>query len=188
MSNTRLVVTIAGALAVLAAAGVLVWSAVATSSAQINASTSSSGLFSAGTVELDQAGDSVGLLFDADGLVPGRVVAGCVAIEYGGSLPAAVRLHASRAGGTGLEEHIEFRVWQLSSGSCPTETPAEPARFAGLLGELWRSHPDYDRGLGLTEASRSGDVVLLLAEAEVVGGDEAQGLTTEFTVVVEARP
>lgn len=227
MTPRRTIVIVAGCALVVGAAFVLLWSVATTSTAQLTASTSGSGSFSAGTVELEQPETSVALLFDADGLYPGRQVTSCVSIAYEGSVPADIRLHASRSGGTGLEEHVELRLTQSSSGTCDeaddeansAESPstdqgpdelaavdpipfeltavdppstddagAAASVYTGLLGELWRAHPDYDNGLVLIERAERGDRLLLDAVVEMVGGDEAQGLTTEFAIIIEARP
>lgn len=226
MTGRRMIVIVTACALVVGAAFVLLWSVATTSTAQLTASTSGSGSFSAGTVELEQPETSVALLFDADGLYPGRQVTSCVSIAYEGSVPADIRLHASWSGGTGLEEHVELRLTQSSSGTCddaddeatsaespstdqgPDElaavdpipfelTAVDPAPdgaaavasvYTGLLGELWRAHPDYDNGLVLVERAEQGDRLLLDAVVEMVGGDEAQGLTTEFAIIIEARP
>ncbi|MEL6981059.1 MAG: hypothetical protein AAFO29_01410 [Actinomycetota bacterium] len=118
MTLRRSAAIIASSVLVLGAALLLLWSVVTTSTAQLSASTSGSGSFSAGTVELDQPETSVALLFDADGLYPGRQVRSCVSIAYEGSVPADIRLHAAWSGGTGLEEHVELRLVQATDGTC----------------------------------------------------------------------
>jgi hypothetical protein len=236
MTARRMIVIVTSCALVVGAAFVLLWSVATTSTARLTASTSGSGSFSAGTVELEQPETSVALLFDADGLYPGRQVSSCVSIAYEGSVPADIRLHASWSGGTGLEEHVELRLTQSSSGTCdeagdeansaespstdqvpdeltavdpipfeltavdpapeglapddpaPEGTAAAAPVYTGLLGELWRAHPDYDNGLVLVERAEQGDRLLLDAVVEMVGGDEAQGLTTEFAIIIEARP
>ena len=199
MTARRAATVVIASTLVVVAGFTLLWRAATTSTARLSASTSGSGSFVAGTVELDQPETVVALLFDADGLYPGRIVSSCVTLAYEGSLPADVRLHAARSGGTGLEDHVELRLAArrdtAGSGACPVD--GEPDRpvgpvgdpvYSGLLGDLWRGHPDYASGLVLAEGSRRGDRLILDAEVEMVGGDEAQGLTTEFAIVVEARP
>ncbi len=213
MTARRSAVTIIASALVLLAALTLLWSAATTSTAQLRASTSGSGFFAAGTVELDQPETTVALLFDADGLYPGQTVSSCVNVAYEGSVPADIRLHASWSGGTGLEEYVELRVTRTSRSTCEVDgttnqdatnqdatdqdaetsgdgqaTDAGVEVFAGLLGDLWRAHPDYRSGLVLLEGAERGDRLVLDAEIEMVGGDEAQGLTTEFAVIIEARP
>lgn len=184
---------VAGFTIVFGAGVILVWNVAVTSSARLTASTEGSGVFIAGTIDLVRSDQAVGLLFDADGLRPGEVVSSCVRIDYDGSLPGDIRLFASRSGGTGLAEHIELRLWVRTTGSCASAGSASPSpagrtRFTGRLNELWESHPDYAEGLQLVAAAPDGAELILDAEAELVGGEAASGLTTEFMVVVEARP
>lgn len=198
MPRRRLIVPVAGSLLVVIAASTLVWSAVTTSSARLSASTSGSGFFSAGVVDLAQPESAVGLLFDADGLHPGESLWSCVVIGYEGSIPAAVRLHAVTTGGTGLERYVELRLWArvAPTSTCPEGDPgpvvAQADRgslvFDGLLADLWRSHPNYGSGLELISSAESDDRMVLVAEARLVDDQRAQGRSTEFNVVVEARP
>lgn len=236
MTDRRYVLTIAGTLLFLGAALLLLWSAVSTSTAQLTASTSGSGSFEAGTVDLAQPESTVALLFDADGLYPGLVLPSCVTIAYDGSVPASVRLHASSTGGTGLEDFVELRLRVRRTGSCPDEAAtdaaadpatgsvanAEPAAepgivvepgpapeptpdaggpealafadddpplvFDGLLGDLWRRHPDFADGLELIDRAEAGDRLVLEAEVELRADDDAQGRTSEFAIIIEARP
>ncbi|MEM9561339.1 MAG: hypothetical protein AAGA93_01895 [Actinomycetota bacterium] len=193
MSVRRLLFSVLGAAIVLGAAGLLTLRAVTTSSARLSASTSGSGTFEAGTVDLAQPESIVNLLFDADGLYPGVVIPSCLVIGYDGSLDAGVRLHAANAGGDGLEDHVDLRLWLRRSGDCPDDagqTAADrgPPTFDGLLGDLWRTHPDYDRGLILIDQATAGDRLVLDAEVELRHDPDAQGRTTEFTITLEARP
>jgi len=208
MTARRSVAIVIASALVLLAAFTLMWSVATTSTAQLSASTSGSGFFTAGTVELDQPETTVALLFDADGLYPGRTVSSCVNVAYEGSIPADIRLHASRSGGTGLENHVQLRLTRTSRQTCEVDGPIVPDDgevddgevddgqvddgtsevFVGLLGELWLAHPDYGTGLVLLEGAERGDRLVLDAEIEMVGGDEAQGLTTEFAIIIEARP
>jgi hypothetical protein len=183
-----------GAVAVLGAALVLVWSAAVTSNARITAMTSGTGFFSAGTVTLERPTSSAPLLFDADLLYPGRVVVGCVVIDYQGSLPASVRLHAQRTDGSGLDEYMELRLHRLDRVSCPTDdsAPVEADEleefYAGRMAGLWVRYPDYGSGFVIDPAATTGTRIVLMAETWVVADDQAQGLTSEFNLVVEARP
>ncbi len=202
MTARRSVAIVIASALVLLAAFTLMWSVATTSTAQLSASTSGSGFFAAGTVELDQPETAIALLFDADGLYPGRTVSSCVNVAYEGSIPADIRLHASLSGGTGLEDHVQLRLTRTSRQTCePAGAPAgatgpdagQPEDgagdvFVGLLGNLWLAHPRYDEGLVLIEGVERGDRLILEAEIEMVGGDDAQGLTTEFAIILEARP
>lgn len=189
MSRLRLAVQTLAALAVLASLVVLVWSAISTSSARVNASTSGTSFFSAGVVDLAQPDTVVELLFDADGLHPGVEVTGCIEVEYRGSIPASVRLHAARRGGSGLEEFVDVRVGLSSAGSCSgDENSPTSAVFRGRLEDLWTTHGSYERALVLDPAMVSGDRIVIHASASVIDDNRAQGLTTDFALIVEARP
>ena len=188
-ARRHLIVTSLAVVVVLGAAIVVVVSAISTSSARVTASTTGSSFFAAGTIDLSQPDSAVDLLFDTDGLYPGTDVSGCVVIEYNGSLPSTVRLHASKQGGTGLEEFIELELRLRDSTSCD-ETPAAtgPTVFSGPLSRLWATHPTYDRGVELVPAMAPADRIALEAVASVVDDNAAQGLTTDFTITIEARP
>lgn len=179
-------------LVVLLAAGALVFSGIRTSRAEVMASTSSQGLFSAGSVELDQTGQAVRLLFDQEGLYPGSQVEACVEVVYQGSIPAEVRLHGSSSGGTGLDDYMQFTVWTTRQ-TCPSsDTPTdivanrEPL-FDNRLSDLWQSHGSYDDGVPLAQLE-AGEQITLIARAELGDDDAAAGLYTDFSLVVEGRP
>ena len=186
MSRRGLVVTTLAAIAVLGSAVVLVWGAVSTSSARVAATTSGDSFFAAGEVALSQPDARVDLLFDDDGLYPGRTVTGCVEVRYDGSVPASIRLHGRRTSGTGLDDYIDLRI-TLADG-CDVDPVVEPPVFDGRLAGLWSSHGAYDRGLVVIPSARPGDVIAIHASAAVVDDNRAQGLSTTFTLTVEARP
>ncbi len=180
-------------LVVLLAAAALVFSGIRTSQAEVMASTSSSGLFSAGTVELDQAGQSVQLLFDQEGLTPGAQVDACVEIVYQGSISADIRFHGRSAGGTGLDDYMEFTVWTTDQ-PCPSASGRLPAGLAqteplfdDVLGQLWQVHGDYDNGIPLARLE-VGEQVTLAARAELQDNQQASGLYADFALIVEGRP
>ena len=181
----------AAAVVVVVSIAVFVWSAVATSTARVTATTSGSSFFAAGTIDLVRPDTAVELLFDADGLYPGRTTSGCVEIEYRGSIPASVRLHADRVGGTGLDSFIDLRISDITVSGCAAGTgehQSDRRVFDGRLDRLWRVHPTYRDALVLREEMMPGDRIALFATAGVVDDNAAQGLTTEFTITVEARP
>ena len=187
MSDRRAVLSLVGALVVLGAAAVVVWSVATTSSARVSASTGGEGFFSAGTVELTRHDSSVSLRIDADGLFPGAVVPGCLAVDYTGSIPAEIRLHGARTGGTGLARYVELRLRLRRSGSCDEAGTGAATVFSGGLAELWTAHPTYADGLDLGSVV-PGDRLVLEADLWLVDDDDAQGRTTEFLITVEARP
>lgn len=193
MSRAGRIAAALGGAAFLAAVVVLVVSTVSTSSATLTASTSGSGTLSAAAVDIDRASDSVEVSFNADGLGPGVAVPGCIAFDYQGSVPAAVRLHAAVEGGTRLESYVDIRLTTRSVGTCDDGTASEGARgqarvvYDGRLSDLVAAHPSFGDGLRLPGMA-SGDRLVLESTASLVDDNEAQGLTTVFTMTVEARP
>ena len=135
---------------------------------------------------LNQPDARVDLLFDDDGLYPGRTVTGCVLVSYDGSLPASVRLHGRRTSGTGLDDYVDLRV--STGDNCDEAAPDADVVFDGRLSSLWAAHGAYDRGVDIITSARPGDRVAIWASAEVVSDNRAQGLATTFTLTVEARP
>jgi hypothetical protein len=180
-----------GAIAVVGAALILVWSAISTSSARVTATTSGESFFAAGTVSLAQPDAAVEMLFDADGLYPGSDVTGCVEIEYTGSVPASIRLHANTRGGTGLETYIDLTLGIAVDGDCESDVAGGTGVdtiFDARLGSLWTRHPNYDGGIVVQDPARPQDRFALHAVASVADDNQAQGLTTDFSITIEARP
>ncbi len=179
-------------LVVLLAAGALVFSGIRTSQAEVMASTSSAGLFSAGTVELDQAGQAVQLLFDQEGLFPGSQVDACVEIIYRGTIDADVRFHGRSDGGTGLDDYMQFTAWVTDrpcpdSGDLPAGVADDEPVFDDTLSELWRTHGSYDDGISLARLD-VGEQITLAARAELQNDQNAAGLYADFVLSVEGRP
>lgn len=174
-----------GALVLLAAAALVV-GGIRTSLAEVTASTSTTGLFTAGSIELEQVGEAVELLFDEELLYPGVTADACVEIVYRGSVPAQVRVFAQPLGGTGLDEYIRFEVW-TSTRPCSRAEPTGTPLFGETLRAFWERHGDYGSGVELGDVERD-QVVTLMARAELLDVAEAAGRYTDFAVVVEARP
>jgi len=174
---------------VLVSVAVFVWNAVSTSTARVSGTTSGNSFFAAGTVDLAQPDTSVELFFNAEGLFPGLETTGCVEIEYRGSIPSSVRLHARRLGGDGLEDFIDFHIVMARSGDCQNaDELAGVAVFDGRLGQMWRQHFSYDTAIVLDRGMETSDRFVLQAVAVVLDDNAAQGLTTDFAITVEARP
>ncbi len=180
---------VAAVLIVSFSAIVFIWNAVVTSSARVNATTSGSSFFEAGTVDLAQPGTAVELLFDASGLFPGVETEACVEIEYRGTIPSSVRMHADRKGGDGLERFIDFQIIMLDAANCSTADAAtgEPL-YSGLLSDFWRTHSNYDNAIVLDAEMEETENLVLRAVAGVVDDNAAQGLSTDFSITLEARP
>ncbi len=188
--NRRVVIVSLGAIAVVGAAGVLLWSAVTTSSARVAATTSGDSFFAAGEVELTQPDSVVELLFDADGLFPGSEVEGCVEVRYDGNVPATIRLHGAQRSGTGLDQYVDLQLAVDPDGDCERGVPGTQARvgYDGRLRTMWGRHGNYDSGVLLTDTARPGDVFAVWATATIADDNRAQGLTTNFSFIIEARP
>lgn len=200
-SPARGLITGMAAVALLVAVIVVIANVVSTSSARVAATTSTDGLLTAGTVVLTRSDDSAQLLFDADNLYPGREVRGCVELDYLGSTPATIRLHADAGDGSGLDRYIDLRLAVLAGDSCPpveaaaassSVAPTGPAvgreLFSGRLARLWRDHPIYASGVTIASDVAPGDRVVIEAIAVVVDDNRAQGLTTDVVFTFEGRP
>ncbi len=186
MKNVR---NIAVVLLVTTSVVVFVWNAVVTSSARVNATTGGSSFFEAGTVELAQPGTAVELLFDASDLFPGVDAEACVEIEYRGSIPSSVRVHADRRGGDGLEAFINLQLVVVAAQDCATAGDAEGVPvYDGLLSDLWSTHSNYDNAIVLDPEMEAAERLVLYAVASVVDDNSAQGLSTDFSITLEARP
>lgn len=187
-ATRRLGPTILIAVLVLGSLATFIWNAVETSTARVNATTSANSVFNAGTVDLAQPFTVVDLLFDANNLFPGAEVEGCVEVDYRGSVPADVRLHAQMVGGTGLEQFVDIRVTLPDVATCD-DVGDDKGRlfFVGSLGEFWRMHNTYGDGVELAEMT-AGDRGVLHVAATLIDDNAAQGLTTDFSLTVEARP
>ena len=170
----------------LAAAVALVIGGIRTSLAEVTASTSSTGLFSAGSIELEQVGEGVELLFDEDLLYPGVKADACVEVVYRGSVPADVRVYAQPLGGTGLDQYIRFELW-TSNRPCPGGEPAGAPLFGETLLDFWQTHGDYRSGVDLGRLEQD-QTVTMMARAELFDDADAAGRYTDFAIVVEARP
>lgn len=187
----RSIATVLAICLVLAALATFVWNAIETSGARVNATTEANSVFAAGTVDLAQPSTVVELLFDATNLYPGSELAGCVVVEYRGSVPADVRLHAQVLGGSGLDEFVDMRATMPAVDSCDDVTIESaallPALYSGTLSTFWRTHNSYGAGVDLGEMS-AGDLAVLHVTAGLIDDNDAQGRTTNFSFTVEARP
>ncbi len=189
----------AGALAVLSAVllvavAFLVWSSMTTASARFAASTTNeSSLFEAASVDVvvgGPGGDSSVLRIDGDGLYPGLVVERCLPVAYRGTLTgASVRLIGRQDGGTGLGRYITTEI-DRGSGSLSNceDFTADRAIYRGTLEHLWQDHGRFATGLELLSSAEDGDSVVMRVRLEVVSDNDAQGLTTAFSLVIEGRP
>lgn len=177
-----------GAILVVVAAVVVIWSSISTSTARVVATTNAQSAFGAASLALAKSESSSELLFETEGLYPGLEVEGCVEIVYEGSIPGSLRLHADRAGGNGLDRYLDITLEvSANPGTCDAFTP-ERNVYSGRLRRLWQDHPDYGGGIILADDIVAGTQVALRGVASVVDTNQAQGLTTEFSATVEVRP
>ena len=183
-------VAVAGAVLVIAAAAVFGASALGTVSGRISGSTNNeSNVFTAGHVELRVDGGA-DLLFDVDGLYPGLMLQRCITIGYVGSIDDVdIRLSARYSGSDGLERFVETTI-TLGSGSDPdcTDYVASSTLTEGLLADLWSDHPDFTSGLKVAAGVDTDFETTMRVTASVVDDNAAQGLVTDFWVILEARP
>lgn len=188
------VALVGGCCAVSVAIVILIWSSVTTASARFSGSTSNeSSLFEAAVVDVivgSPDADVTELRIDAEGLYPGLVVERCLPVRFSGSIDdVAIRLIGQKQGGSGLEDFVRTEV-QIGTGTdneCTDFVPEQTA-FQGTLGELWSQHGDFANGLDILEAATDGDTATVRIQVEVESDDRAQGLTSEFSVLIEARP
>lgn len=207
--DRRRTALIAGALALASLAVVAVVSNIDTALARFSASTTNEGSWiEAGAIEISTSSNATGvsgdpsegdgggdaeraaLAIDADGLAPGRVVERCIVTTYQGSIDdARIRAFGRRDGGSGLERYLETVV-EIGSGDdreC-ADFAAERDVFTGTLGELHERHDSWASGLTIADSLASGDSVTMRIAVEVRSDNRAQGLDTEFWLVLEARP
>lgn len=188
------VALVGGCCAVLVAIVVLIWSSITTASARFSGSTSNeSSLFEAAAVDVivgSPDADVTELRIDGEGLYPGRVVERCLPVKFSGSIDdVAIRLIGQKQGGSGLEDFVRTEV-QIGAGTdneC-TDFVAQRTAFQGTLGELWTQHGDFANGVDILEAATDGDTATVRIQVEVESDDEAQGLNTKFSLLIEARP
>ena len=180
--------------AVLAAGAILAYSSVTTASARIAGNTSNdSSLLQAAAIELKTDGESgkaqSSFFIEAEGLYPGVVVERCLTLRYVGSLSsAAIVLSAQVRGGSGLDRYLDtnISVGQGQAVDCHDFVSTDEA-FAATLLQLATSHPRYERGLKLAEATSDSPVAIRF-RFQVPSDDRAQRLTTDVGLRFEVRP
>ena len=203
VADRRRVALVAIALAVLSIGAVVAVSSIDTAIARFSASTTNEGSwFEAGAIEISTVSNERGvpgspeaeaeraaLAIDASGLAPGRVVQRCILTTYRGSIDdARILAYGRNDGGSGLERFLETVV-EVGSGADPECGDFRPDReiFTGTLAELHRAHESWATGLAIASAVSSGDAVTMRIAIEVRSDDRAQGLDTQFWLVLEAR-
>ncbi len=186
-----------GLMVVVLAAAVLVWSGMTTASGRIAGTTSNdSSLFQAGSIDIflgdgpDQGEAATAMRVEVDGVYPGLVVERCIPVTYHGTIEDAdVRWYGESGGGSGLEEFLGSSI-EIGVGNDHQCADFSPVRtvFEGTLAELWRQHGDFESGLDIISSASDNASVTVRFAAEVVSDGPAQGRTTDFWMIVEARP
>ncbi len=196
----RVGVAVAAVLVAVLGSGALIWSA---SGAAFSATTSTpASAWAAGSVRLtDDDGGTA--LFTAAGLKPGQTIVNCIKATYAGSVPAAVRLYATRAGetsgsgGTGLLPFVHLTVEEGTGGAYGCggftgaatvwDAAAHPGAASGVLGDFPAT---YAQGLPSGPASWvAGDFRVYRLTLTVDGAipDAAQGASAAVAFTWEAR-
>lgn len=139
----------------LVASAVLIWHA---SFAAFTATTSNSNnQWSSGTVTLSDD-DTNQAMFSATGLKPGSTGSHCITVQYGGSLPAAVKLYIAPGGLTHsagsspyLSDYLTITVEEGSGGnfgSCTGFTPSTTIINAVHLTTIASTYTNFATGAG----------------------------------------
>jgi hypothetical protein len=186
----RLVAPLAIAIALTA----VVLSGLTTARGRIAASTGTQSLLTAGQIDLVIESGSDGavqqLLFDEDGLYPGKVLHRCLVVSYRGSIDsAAIRLYGHETGGTGLSAYLDMTI-ERGSGTDPAcrDFAGMSTMYSGRLDTLLTEHSTFATGLRVAEPAFADQTTTLRVRIEVVDDNDAQDRTTRFMVLFEVRP
>lgn len=179
---------------VLVAVAFLIWSSMTTASARFAASTSNeNSLLTAASVDIvvgGAGGSSAALRIEGDGLYPGRIVERCLPVTFRGTIDGvSVRLMGRLEGGTGLGQFIATEI-DRGTGSDENcqDFVADIPVYRGPLDQLWLDHPTFAEGLRLLPAAVDGETTTMRVRLEVESDNDAQGRTTDFSLIVEGRP
>lgn len=175
------------ALVAMLALGIVVASTITTSRGLVSASTGTEGFLATGMIDVDRVGATYELVFDEDQLYPGEAVAACVDVVYRGTIPARLRMYGQRVGGSGLDPYLHMQAWVVA-GNCPADPPATNPLFSGSLTAMWAKHGSFEDGLPLGQRVENGDSLSVVMTVKLDDAQEAQGLFTDFSLMVEAQP
>ncbi len=163
------------------------------------ASSNSSDSYAAGTVRLSD-NDAGAAVLTLDSAKPGDSDTGCIAVTYGGSLPATVRLYASTSGA--LVPYVNLAI---TRGSDPSPSfrscasfAADPTNYIGAGAGVVYSGPlssfptSYAGGLvdpatGAPGTWNTNDRRVYRLVLTLQDNNNAQGLTGAATLTWEAR-
>ena len=168
----------------LLGSGGVVW---ASSRAAFSGATANAGnTWSAGSVELSD--NTVGsTVFNATNLVSGAIDSSCVAVSYGGSVDADVRLYLSPANLTGtLAPYVDLRV-EAGPGNCAAFA-ANSTVYTGTLAGFAGSAGGYATGRGSwSAAGHSGASRAYRFSWALRDDNDAQGRTVSAKFTWEAQ-
>ena len=193
-SSLGFVALAVGAVAVLAAAGLLAWSGVTTAQGRYAGTTGTQSLLTAAVVDLSlgigEAGTASDLVVNGSGLYPGKLLQRCVVVNYFGSATMPqVRMFAGQPSGRGLDQFLDTEV-AIGRGSDPDcgDFRGAATVFTGTLADLAVRHPSFDQGIAVLEPIGEAASVTVRFALDVVSDNRAQGLDTEIVVTMEVRP
>jgi predicted ribosomally synthesized peptide with SipW-like signal peptide len=163
----RLLLTIVVVAAVAAACGAGTFAAFSSSTS------SPSNSFSAGTVSItDSHTGSTALVGLTNAAPAGTTASGCIAVTYGGSLPATVRMYATGVSGAALTPYLKVTVTRGSwSGAAPV--------YPSCTGFVTTGESNYiGAGTGITF---SGMLNALPTSWATASNDPVGGTTEQWT-------
>jgi hypothetical protein len=176
------------------------WTTSATDAAFTASSATGANSFTAGSVTITD-NDAGSALLSLTGLVPGESHSSCITVNYGGTLPAWVKVYRT-TGGTGLASYLDVTltrgtVTSGAFGDCTHFTPDTvdyTGRGAGVLydGTL-AAFPtavgtalDDPRGIGAPAVWTATDTHAYKITVTVQDNSAAQGLTATGSLVWQA--
>lgn len=188
MSSFRLPLTyqLGAAVAALALVSTMV---VRTSSAAFTATTeNTNNSWEAGTVTLTDDDSATALFSGLTGLKPGSTEIDCIAVTYGGSLAASVKLYATITGGDGLGDYITMDIDRGTTatfaGDCSTFAETEADIYTGALSSMGTS---FAGGHGTWAPAGGSETVAYRFTYTLADNNLAQGKTATATFTWEAQ-
>ncbi len=133
---------------------------------------------------------AVELLVDDDRVFPGRPIERCLQLTYSGTLDdARIRLHGHRGADTGLGDLVTV-TFELGTGEATdcADFRTSERLYQGRSTDLTIDHGSFADGIDLSSHIGSGLTTTFRTIVEVDDDNAAQGLGTEFWIVIEARP
>jgi hypothetical protein len=184
----------------LAAAVVMtvIFFGIQTSAGRFSASTSNgSNLWTASAIEVTPIGadgpdggdrGQVATFLNAANIYPEVTLENCFDVAVTTSLGnVQVRAFASDVSSSGLQRYLNLDIsaGTKSSAGCSSFIPQDQL-YSGTLLQLGQLHGSFANGLRLR--TNSSGVVQLRVRASVMDTNDAQGLSTSYQLIFEARP